>query len=146
MQFAPKLHAADAIKGSSIPLDRFSSTVMGDELPILKGILNGVVNYHNARRCSRRDVFFFFNKRVLSKYHCFPFTTLHPSTRSRDFLTEEGFVAQGQGNRHFRFSRARKSCAFPSRFFFFFYIPSADRVYALGHLSTCLKYNMRNMC
>lgn len=24
---------------------------MGDELPILKGILNGVVNYHNARRC-----------------------------------------------------------------------------------------------
>ena len=22
---------------------------MGDELPILKGILNGVVNYHNAR-------------------------------------------------------------------------------------------------
>lgn len=23
---------------------------MGDELPILKGILNGVVNYHNARR------------------------------------------------------------------------------------------------
>ena len=26
---------------------------MGDELPILKGILNGVVNYHNARRCLR---------------------------------------------------------------------------------------------
>lgn len=25
--------------------------VMGEELPILKGILNGVVNYHNARRC-----------------------------------------------------------------------------------------------
>lgn len=25
-------------------------TKMGDELPILKGILNGVVNYHNARR------------------------------------------------------------------------------------------------
>lgn len=24
---------------------------MGEELPILKGILNGVVNYHNARRC-----------------------------------------------------------------------------------------------
>ena len=24
---------------------------MGDELPILKGILNGVVNYHNARTC-----------------------------------------------------------------------------------------------
>lgn len=25
---------------------------MGDELPILKGILNGqLVNYHNARRC-----------------------------------------------------------------------------------------------
>lgn len=23
-----------------------------EELPILKGILNGVVNYHNARRCS----------------------------------------------------------------------------------------------
>lgn len=23
---------------------------MGEELPILKGILNGVVNYHNARR------------------------------------------------------------------------------------------------
>lgn len=23
---------------------------MGEDLPILKGILNGVVNYHNARR------------------------------------------------------------------------------------------------
>lgn len=25
--------------------------VMGEELPILKGILNGDVHYHNARRC-----------------------------------------------------------------------------------------------
>lgn len=34
---------------------RFPDTVMGDELPILKGILNGVVNYHNARRCPFDD-------------------------------------------------------------------------------------------
>lgn len=37
---------------------------MAEELPILKGILNGVVNYHNARRC-------FFNNfhDFLSIYH-----------------------------------------------------------------------------
>lgn len=28
---------------------------MGEELPILKGILNGVVNYHNARTCEFFD-------------------------------------------------------------------------------------------
>lgn len=28
--------------------------MMADELPILKGILNGVVDYHNARECRRR--------------------------------------------------------------------------------------------
>lgn len=41
------------VRGNGDTLDRraFLSTVMGDELPILKGILNGVVNYHNARRC-----------------------------------------------------------------------------------------------
>lgn len=51
---------------------------MGEELPILKGILNGVVNYHNARRClvifcraltvpiisSRRAVYFLFETRL----------------------------------------------------------------------------------
>lgn len=38
---------------------------MTEELPILKGILNGVVNYHNARRCllfivRHHSVVFFF--------------------------------------------------------------------------------------
>lgn len=44
--------------------------MMADELPILKGILNGVVDYHNARECH------------LPLCHLF-----HPSTCSFDLST-----------------------------------------------------------
>lgn len=37
-----------------------STRKMGEELPILKGILNGVVNYHNARMSQFQNIFYFF--------------------------------------------------------------------------------------
>lgn len=66
--FAPLVqHRSSGMPGRAI-LRYASSPVarekckMTEELPILKGILNGVVNYHNARRCLslivRRSVVF----------------------------------------------------------------------------------------
>lgn len=86
VQFALKLntpHTGDTIKDQA-----FFLTVMGDELPILKGILNGVVDYHNARRCpvERQRV------PVASVLCIYPRTRSHLALRhlfAEDFLTEE---------------------------------------------------------
>ena len=74
-----------------------------------------------------------------------------PSTpcRSRDFLTEEGFVARGQGNRHFRFSPREKVVRFPLSifsfslsFFLFFFFPSKSYP-RFPNIYTCsIRYNV----
>lgn len=62
-----KISPKSTDKLASVPQPR--AFAMGtDELPILKGILNGVVNYHNARRCPQllpTCLFFFFFFRVI---------------------------------------------------------------------------------
>ena len=139
MQFAPRLDAADTIKESSVPLDRSSSTVMGDELPILKGILNGVVNYHNARRCSHtrnrhrsfhRTIGVYRNVVVVFLFFFSP--TFHDpppaDPGSRDFLTEEGFVARGQGSQGtFVSRRGEKVARFPLSILFPSFFTSCRR-------------------
>lgn len=46
---------------------------MGEELPILKGILNGVVKYHNARRCPfntfKRLIRLYINSKTVIRYN-----------------------------------------------------------------------------
>lgn len=85
---------------------------MGDELPILKGILNGVVNYHNARRCpfdndNDSDV-----RAVSIVIECLAYFLIEDSQRAE----QQRLCARERARGTF-ISPARKSCAFPYDFF-----------------------------
>lgn len=52
---------AHVVRGESV----FLHNNMGEELPILKGILNGVVNYHNARTLTYNYLFIYLSIDIL---------------------------------------------------------------------------------